>query len=172
MTGIIQHTGETKIQVLRLIVIRDNRRDIIQNTAIISAVRIMLLLVVGIVMVTAMSVIPLSGDQFVRPMPSESITPAIQIQSVPKTAINAPRGTPTSFVDKIAVTNKAIAAPTAIPTGPATEPAVAPVATVLPAPAAAAERRTGLFSRLLQSSGGESARHPQPGWGPHLAGAR
>ena len=56
MTGIIQHTGETKIQILRLIVIRDNRRDIIQNTAIISAVRIMLLLVIGIVIATAMSV--------------------------------------------------------------------------------------------------------------------
>ena len=46
--------------------------------------------------VTAMRVIPESGDQLVRPMASERIMPAIQIHRVPRTAINNPLMIPVS----------------------------------------------------------------------------
>ena len=42
-------------------------------------------------MVTPIRVMPLMGDQLVRPMHSERITPAIQIHSVPTRAMRMPR---------------------------------------------------------------------------------
>ncbi|OPZ95150.1 MAG: hypothetical protein BWY71_02331 [Planctomycetes bacterium ADurb.Bin412] len=48
--------------------------------------------------VTAISVIPLRGFQLVRPAHSDKITPAIQIHTVPNSAMIAPRRIPISFV--------------------------------------------------------------------------
>ena len=61
--------------------------------------------------VTAISVMPESGDQLVRPMASDNMTPAIQIHSVPTTAMSIPRPSPIFSVDKTAMTVSRIAAP-------------------------------------------------------------
>ena len=72
-------------------------------------------LVITIRMVTAINVIPESGDQLVRPMHSDRITPATQIHSVASTAMMMPRVTPTSLVESMAITVSTIAArPTAM----------------------------------------------------------
>jgi len=62
-------------------------------------------------MVTPISVMPESGDQLVRPMHSDSTTPATQIHSVPRTAISAPRAIPISSTDMMAITSRQTKAP-------------------------------------------------------------
>ena len=65
---------------------------------VIGAVLLMPLLT-RIRIVTAIIVMPDIGDQFVRPSDSDTITPAIQIQSVPRTAIKAARQSTISGAD-------------------------------------------------------------------------
>ena len=51
----------------------------------------------------AISVMPDSGDQLVRPMHSERITPAIQTHSVPSSAMIRPRSRVISGTDNSAM---------------------------------------------------------------------
>ena len=62
-------------------------------------------------MVIAIKVMPERGDQLVRPIHSESITPAIHIQRVPITAMKMPLASPISSVDITAMTANTIAEP-------------------------------------------------------------
>ena len=72
-------------------------------------------LVMMISNVTAIRVIPDSGDQLVRPMHSDRITPAIHTQTVPRSAIARPRPIPMCCVERVAMTIRTTAeAPTAI----------------------------------------------------------
>jgi hypothetical protein len=64
--------------------------------------------------VTAMRVIPLSGDQFVLPIHSDIITPATHIQAVPSRAIKAPLIMPISLTEVMEITKSKSVAP-AIP---------------------------------------------------------
>ena len=68
-------------------------------------------LVITMRIVTAIRVIPLMGDQFVRPMHSDRITPAIQIQIVPSTAMMIPRPRPISSTDETATNPRTMTAP-------------------------------------------------------------
>ena len=61
--------------------------------------------------VTAINVIPESGDQLVRPMASDKMTPAIHIHKVPTTAMSMPRPIPIFSVERIAITISRMAAP-------------------------------------------------------------
>jgi hypothetical protein len=62
-------------------------------------------------MVMPISVMPESGDQLVRPMHSDRMTPATQIHSVPSKAISPARTQLISGVEKIAVTRRTTKAP-------------------------------------------------------------
>jgi len=62
-------------------------------------------------MVTAIRVMPDSGDQLVRPMASDRMTPAIQTHRVPTRAIIRPRPKPILSVDRTAMTASRTAAP-------------------------------------------------------------
>jgi hypothetical protein len=56
--------------------------------------------------VIPISVMPERGDQFVRPMHSERMTPAIQIHSVPRIAITAPFTNVISETESCAIVNR------------------------------------------------------------------
>ncbi len=58
------------------------------------------------------NVMPDSGDQFVRPMASERMIPAIHIHSVPRSAIVIPRPRPIVSTEVTAITLRSITAPT------------------------------------------------------------
>ena len=68
-------------------------------------------LLMTIRIVTAIRVIPLSGDQFVLPMHSDKITPATHIQAVPSRAISPPRMMPISFTEVMEMAKSKSVAP-------------------------------------------------------------
>ncbi len=70
------------------------------TTETVMVVLVLTPLATKIRMVTAISVMPLKGDQLVRPRHSLTITPAIQIHSVPSNAMATARPQPISGATK------------------------------------------------------------------------
>ncbi len=66
-------------------------------------------LAIKITIVTAINVIPDRGDQLVRPTHSETMTPATQIQTVPRIAIDPAKSKFISVDEKNAMTIIAVA---------------------------------------------------------------